>query len=269
MVADSDDDTSASKISEPVCKYHITSSSPPDAEKDSSEAMAPRQRKTTAAAAAAPEPAAGGALKSAAADASSGDGSVAVLAAIVFVWYVARPPACPPRRRHPDTPTPDLARYASSVVCTNTSKELGMHWSLLTMAQLMISTVASCVVILLFRAVPYHGVSVRPFGRRRPRDHPLSRPPPPPLTATAYCHVHDSSHRRCHRRRRYYQVKPGQLQLTVALSCSFVLGFITLNMALKELGVSLAMTLRATGNRPPSPHFARPDRCTLLVCRVA
>ena len=78
-----------------------------------------------------------------------------------------------------------------------------MHWSLLTMAQLMISTAASCVVILLFRVVPYHGISV----------------------------------------------KPGQLQLTVALSCSFVFGFITLNMALKLMNVSLAMTLRATGNR--------------------
>ena len=44
-----------------------------------------------------------------------------------------------------------------------------------------------------------------------------------------------------------FQVKPGQLGLTTALSTVFVFGFITLNMTLKLMDVSLAMTLRATG----------------------
>jgi hypothetical protein len=37
--------------------------------------------------------------------------------------------------------------YAASVVCTNTTKSIGAHWSVLTFSQLVLSTVCGAVVV--------------------------------------------------------------------------------------------------------------------------
>ena len=48
--------------------------------------------------------------------------------------------------------------YATSVVCTNTSKQLGIHWSILTLSQLSISSVCGFLLICCFRFVPFQPV---------------------------------------------------------------------------------------------------------------
>ena len=52
-----------------------------------------------------------------------------------------------------------LLWYATSVVCTNTSKQLGIHWSILTLSQLSISSVCGFLLICCFKFVPFQPIT--------------------------------------------------------------------------------------------------------------
>uniref|UniRef100_A0A6U4TXC1 Sugar phosphate transporter domain-containing protein n=1 Tax=Hemiselmis andersenii TaxID=464988 RepID=A0A6U4TXC1_HEMAN len=49
--------------------------------------------------------------------------------------------------------------YATSVVCTNSTKGLGLHWSIVTLSQLVISSLCGFVGIRLFGIVPYKPIA--------------------------------------------------------------------------------------------------------------
>lgn len=88
--------------------------------------------------------------------------------------------------------------YLSSIVCTNLSKQLSVHWCFLTLAQCLVAASCNLVIIRVLGVIPYR-----------------------PATG------------------------PGQLRSTVLLSVAFCGGFITLNSALRNMSVSLVMTMRA------------------------
>lgn len=48
--------------------------------------------------------------------------------------------------------------FVLSAVCTNTSKQLDLHWSLLTFIQFVISAVCGAVVILSLQFIPFRGI---------------------------------------------------------------------------------------------------------------
>ena len=88
-------------------------------------------------------------------------------------------------------------RYSASAICFNTTKQLHMHWSVLTLAQLTVSSLLGAVA-LLCKIFPYQ-----------------------PITSSS------------------------QLHATVSLAAVFTGGFVTLNMALGLMHVSLVSSLRA------------------------
>jgi drug/metabolite transporter (DMT)-like permease len=51
-----------------------------------------------------------------------------------------------------------LLWYGTSVICTNTSKQLGIHWSILTLSQLSISSLCGFLLINCLKFVPYQPI---------------------------------------------------------------------------------------------------------------
>lgn len=100
-----------------------------------------------------------------------------------------------------------VAWYGSSVICTNTSKSLGLPWQLLTLAQLMIGSLCAYVGITVFR------LNGRPTSR-------LVELFPTCREILVW-------------------------QSTTVLAATFVGGFVTLNMALRKMHVSTVMVVRA------------------------
>lgn len=98
-----------------------------------------------------------------------------------------------------------VAWYAASVVCTNTSKTLALPWQWLTLSQLMIGSASA-----------YFGIAVLKLNGR-----PSSRLVDLVPTSNAIW------------------------QSTTILTATFVGGFVTLNMALRQMHVSTVMTIRA------------------------
>lgn len=100
-----------------------------------------------------------------------------------------------------------VAWYAASVVCTNTSKSLGLPWQWLTLAQLVIGSLSA-----------YFGIAVLRLNGKQMSNKPLKE---------------------------MFPTSQPIWQSTTILAACFVGGFITLNMALRQMHVSTVMTVRA------------------------